>query len=649
MTPELRAEQSRINGAKSRGPKTPQGKARSSRNSYKHGERAQRSELLRAESLAYEQRLMRWNGTAGPENDIEEFLMNDVVSISFELERARQAELERVRSRIENAYGLELEAARALGERLFFDPSGPIGVYGTRSHDWRKCRTSWNKKAADPDNPAKIVGELKSTPMGCYFLLDCWGELREHLESGGIWLAPDLLKSTRLLGRQPVDAHSDRRVADIFAASHALYRAGEAFEQLNTDMSPAALEKYLKGLRARWKDLVRTDEKAKARQILTELVDQNIAEIDAILAEHEEESPGRRDERIQAQATRDSSREGEANRRYLARCRIGLDRGLTTYRKLRKDRFERAKCGADTREIYGRGGELLGSPEPRRPAAFGTEGVRPWAQEIDAADVSACQGFVPERCTDGLNDGVAVAELAGTTADIGSVGLIAGDGAPDVGLVPKADTNDEKITNEPEVDDNVRILQIHTVIEVAANSGDESGLDKTTNEPDLGSSQDEGQIRIPLVGSARSDVTASEDAAAGIDATICLDTLDCGEISPARRVAIAGGGETAETLKADSELSNREDATTTSAAAAATTGCGDTAGERSSDLTNEPGVDESSTSSQKQTGVEFVTTSEIAPGLDNLANEPGCERESVDGGGADSVISVSRAPPFATA
>ena len=76
--------------------------------------------------------------------------------------------------------------------------------------------------------------------------------------------------------------------------------AGEAFEQLNSDMSPAALEKYLKGLRARWKDLVRSDEKAKARQILIELVDQNIAEIDAILAEHEEESPDRRDERIQA-------------------------------------------------------------------------------------------------------------------------------------------------------------------------------------------------------------------------------------------------------------------------------------------------------------------------------------------------------------
>ena len=249
-------------------------------------------------------------------------------------------------------------------------------MYGTRSHDWRKCRTSASGQAADPDNPAKIVGELKSTPMGCYFLLECWGELREHLETGGIWLAPDLLKATRLLGASQLRPTAIG-ASPTFSRPAMPSFAGEAFEQLNSDMSPAALEKYLKGLRARWKDLVRSDEKAKARQILIELVDQNIAEIDAILAEHDEESPDRRDERIQAQATRDSTREGEANRRYLAKCRIGLDRGVTTYRKLRKDRFERAKRGADEKEIYGRGGELLGSPEPRRPAASGTKGVRP--------------------------------------------------------------------------------------------------------------------------------------------------------------------------------------------------------------------------------------------------------------------------------
>ncbi len=433
--------------------------------------------------MSYEQRLMRWNGSAGPENDIEEFLLNDVVSISFELERARHAELERVRSRLENAYELELDAVRALGERLFFDPCGPTAAYGTRSHDWRKCRTSWNGQAADPDSPAKIVAELKSTAMGCYFLLDCWGELREHLESGGIWLAPDLLKAARLLGRQPVDANSDRRVADIFACSHALHRAGEAFEQLNSDMSPLALETYLKGLRARWKDLVRSDEKAKARQILIALVDQNIEEIGAILEEHEEESPERRDERIRAQATRDSSREGEANRRYLAHCRSGLDRGLATYRKVRKDRSEKAERGADTREIYGRGGELLGSPEPRRPPAFGTKGARPWAQEIDAADVNACQGFVPAGCRDLL-----VEEIEGAADGEGALlaGELGTDPGADISILTTEGAHGENVTNEANFYEDVISSQLKDCVQVTVDSGVGAGLDSVTNEPNFG-------------------------------------------------------------------------------------------------------------------------------------------------------------------
>ncbi len=494
------------NSLKSTGPKSAAGKARSSQNAYKHGLRSEREDALRQDSMSYEQRLMRWNGTAGPENDIEEFLMNDVVSISFELERARHAELERVRSRLENAYELEVEAARALGERLFFDPSGPIGVYGTRSHDWRKCRTSWNGQAADPDHPAKIVGELKSTAMGCYFLLDCWGELREHLESGGIWLAPDLLKAARLLGRQPVDANSDRRVADIFACSHALFRAGEAFEQLNTDMSPLALETYVKGLRARWKDLVRSDEQARARQTLIELVDQNIEEIGAILEEHEEESPERRDERIKALATRDSSREGEDNRRYLMRCRSGLDRGLGTYRKLRKDRFERAKRGADTREIYGRGGELLGSAEPRRPPAFGTEGARPWAREIDAADFNACQGFVPERCIEGL-EGVADGELGDLA------GERCNDGGAEISTLTTDGGQGENVTNEANFYEDVIFSQTGDNVGVASDSGVGSGLDSVTDEANFGvlpeglETQVSTGVELPEVGSEHQDAS----------------------------------------------------------------------------------------------------------------------------------------------
>jgi hypothetical protein len=48
----VRAEASRLNGAKSRGPKTPEGKARSAQNALKHGIRAQKYLVLPEEDAA---------------------------------------------------------------------------------------------------------------------------------------------------------------------------------------------------------------------------------------------------------------------------------------------------------------------------------------------------------------------------------------------------------------------------------------------------------------------------------------------------------------------------------------------------------------------------------------------------------------------
>ena len=71
-------------------------------------------------------------------------------------------------------------------------------------------------------------------------MLERWEELRAKLQAGGFWRSSDRLKATRLLGRQPIDAVDDRRVAEIFMASHALRPVGKAFRELRSDMGAEA-------------------------------------------------------------------------------------------------------------------------------------------------------------------------------------------------------------------------------------------------------------------------------------------------------------------------------------------------------------------------------------------------------------------------
>jgi hypothetical protein len=222
-----RAAISRQNGQKSKGPKSPEGKARSRFNAIKHGLKAKLPVLPGEDPQQYQGLLDAWIADFQPRNDVEQSLIERAVTITWQLDRAERAEAARL-SRIireapaEAARRREEEAA-ALGQRLFFDRRGPLPLYPHSLYPFPdRPRVSFSGLSDDPDDPPRLLLRLEATAEGCRWLLDRWAELRGLLDRGLSWQSPDKLRAIRMLGRQPLDAADSEVVATIFQASHVL-------------------------------------------------------------------------------------------------------------------------------------------------------------------------------------------------------------------------------------------------------------------------------------------------------------------------------------------------------------------------------------------------------------------------------------------
>jgi hypothetical protein len=136
-----RAEASRLNGAKSRGPKTPEGKARAAQNALKHGFRAQKYVVLPDEdAAAFEALEAALIEELVPEGALQTVLAQRVVAATWRLARAERLEAE--------LFAENHSAGRSLGLALIRECNGARSFDtllryrgGTLAELWRALRT----------------------------------------------------------------------------------------------------------------------------------------------------------------------------------------------------------------------------------------------------------------------------------------------------------------------------------------------------------------------------------------------------------------------------------------------------------------------------------------------------------------------------
>ena len=93
MTSELKSTTAKTNGAKSRGPKTPETREKSSLNSLDHGFTAKKTIVLKCENEDdFQEMLGRYAATYQPGSPVEEGLVNEMVACRWRMQRLRMIE-----------------------------------------------------------------------------------------------------------------------------------------------------------------------------------------------------------------------------------------------------------------------------------------------------------------------------------------------------------------------------------------------------------------------------------------------------------------------------------------------------------------------------------------------------------------------------
>src|SRR5262245_34977047 len=255
MSSAARVKSSRANGALSRGPLSPAGKARSSQNSVRHGLRSAPGRVLPHESAEELAALSeRWFNSLQPRDGAEDDLVRDLVNARWMMQRAKRAWDEHAKTCIEQIDDGEERRVAAIMRRLLWDRrSGHLCLYALSANVDGGPGTSKLDSPNDPNEPSELVRELEGSLKGCEVLFEQWKTLADRVRNDLPLQSHDRLTAIRMLGQQPANCARDDRTCLIYLACFALHtiEGKDAYDDLKSDMNTIELNEFKELIRSR--------------------------------------------------------------------------------------------------------------------------------------------------------------------------------------------------------------------------------------------------------------------------------------------------------------------------------------------------------------------------------------------------------------
>jgi hypothetical protein len=161
MASQKRIDANRRNAQNSTGPRTKEGKARSSQNALKHGLRAEEVVLPTEDPQAFKEHLEAWVEDWQPPSMARRHLVEQAAVASWRIKRCIRLESARISARVEVAYkvwdGSVAKQVEAEIERLEEDPAGVLDKMMSTRPGVDRLILAWNE-----------IGDAASEPEGWF-------------------------------------------------------------------------------------------------------------------------------------------------------------------------------------------------------------------------------------------------------------------------------------------------------------------------------------------------------------------------------------------------------------------------------------------------------------------------------------------------